>query len=285
MKYILYNPLANNKHGKENAMTLPGSDNEKEYTFVDFTSTPDIPAFFDTLSKDDAVIVCGGDGTMNRFANALGDTVPDIDIYHYPAGSGNDFMNDIAGKKRKNELIKINEYLKDLPIATINGKDYRFLNGIGFGIDGYCCEVADIFQAKSKKKVNYTTIALKGILFRYKPTDAKVTVDGVTREYKRAWLAPTMNGRYIGGGMKIAPGQDRLDPERKVTSLVMSNTNRLRILLLFTKIFKGTHVGHPNLDIRKGNEIKVEFTEPRALQVDGETILNVLSYTVRTSKK
>ncbi len=284
MKYVMYNPLANNKNGKENAMTLPNSGNASEYTFIDFTETADIPGFFASLSPEDSVIVCGGDGTLNRFANALGDLVPQNDIYHYPAGSGNDFMNDVAAGK-KNDIIKINEYLKDLPIVTVKGKDYKFLNGIGFGIDGYCCEISDIFQAKSKKKVNYTAIAIKGIAYDYKPTDAKVTVDGVTREYKRVWLAPAMNGRFFGGGMMITPNQDRLNPERTVTSLVMSGYSRLRTLLVFPKIFSGTHVGLPNVDIRTGSEVTVEFSEPRALQIDGETFLDVTSYTVKSAKR
>ena len=33
----------------------------------------------------------------------------------------------------------------------------------------------------------------------------------------------------------------------------------------------------------KGNEITVEFDRPTALQVDGETILGVTSYTAKSS--
>ena len=44
----------------------------------------------------------------------------------------------------------------------------RFINGIGFGIDGYCCEVGDQLKAKSDKPVNYASIAIKGLLFHYK---------------------------------------------------------------------------------------------------------------------
>ena len=41
------------------------------------------------------------------------------------------------------------QYLRDLPTVTVNGKHWRFLNGIGYGIDGYCCEVGDALRGKS----------------------------------------------------------------------------------------------------------------------------------------
>ena len=40
--------------------------------------------------------------------------------------------------------------------------------------------VGDEQRAASDKKVDYTGIAIKGLLFHYKPTNATVTVDGVT---------------------------------------------------------------------------------------------------------
>ena len=39
--------------------------------------------------------------------------------------------------------MEIGKYLKNLPQVEVNGKKYLFLNGVGYGIDGYCCEVGD----------------------------------------------------------------------------------------------------------------------------------------------
>ena len=82
--------------------------------------------------------------------------------------------------------------------------------------------------------------------------------------------------------MQIAPIQDRLNENRTVASMVMFHKNRLRVLLAFPTIFKGEHViKHRKLiDIRNGNEITVEFDRPTALQIDGETVKDVLKYTV-----
>ena len=136
---------------------------------------------------------------------------------------------------------------------------------------------------KSDKPINYSSIAIKGLLFHFHPTNATITVDGKTKKYQKVWLAPTMNGRYYGGGMKIAPDQDRLNSERCVTCVVLHNAGKIRTLTAFPKIFTGEHVKYTKiLDFICGHEVKVEFDRPTALQIDGETIRNVTEYTVKS---
>ena len=87
-----------------------------------------------------------------------------------------------------------------------------------------------------------------------------------------------MNGRYYGGGMMIAPDQDRLSD--KITLVVLHSSGRLKTLLSFKSIFNGSHVKkHPKIcKVFVGKNIKVEFDRPNAIQVDGETTLNVTGY-------
>ena len=90
-----------------------------------------------------------------------------------------------------------------------------------------------------------------------------------------------MKGRYYGGGMMATPHQDRLDPERKVTCMVMNGAGKLRTLIAFPSIFKGEHVKKSMVHVMKGSRIKVRFDRPVALQIDGETVLGVSEYTVK----
>ena len=203
----LYNPHSANNTGKEKADTLR-SHYEAEPTFIDITTITDYTSFFKGLDATDSVVICGGDGTLNRFINEIYDLGIENDIYYYATGNGNDFLRDFD-KAAGDAPIKINDEIKNLPTVTVNGKTYRFINGVGFGVDGYCCEVGDRLRLEGAKKINYTSIAIKGLLFHYKPTKAKVTVDGEERTYKKTWIAPTMVGGYYGGGMRPAPAQDR----------------------------------------------------------------------------
>ena len=91
-----------------------------------------------------------------------------------------------------------------------------------------------------------------------------------------------MLGVYYGGGMKVAPEQNRFNKERTLTNVVMYHRSRIKTLMVFASIFKGEHVKHTEIvDIRVGHEITVEFSIPTPLQIDGETIRNVTNYTVR----
>ena len=276
-KYILYNPLACNGKGEEESKKLLALMPEQELIYQNVLDIEDYVEYLSKIDANDSIIVCGGDGTLNRFINNIaGLSVPNTILY-YPAGSGNDFLRDLE-KERDTVPFRINQYIKKLPTVTVNGTDYLFLNGIGYGIDGYCCEVADKLHEHSNKPANYTAIAIKGLLFHYHPTNATITVDGVKHTYEHVWLAPTMNGRFYGGGMMITPKQNRLQNET-LSVAVMYGSGKLKTLTVFPTIFKGEHVKHTEMvEILTGKDITVEFDQPTALQIDGETILGVTAY-------
>lgn len=283
MTYVLFNSLANNHKGEENSRKALEGKISSDSVFEDLTKIVDLKKYLEEKSIEDKVILTGGDGTLNHFVNEIGNLDIKCEIDYCPSGSGNDFYTDVANFE-DSRAVRINEFIKDLPIVTVKGKDYRFINGVGFGIDGYCCEKGDEIQRTSTKNVNYASIAIKGMLMFYKSTTATVTVDDnkpVT--IKKAWLAPTMKGKYYGGGMKVTPFQDCNSSDKKVSCMVMHGYSRLKTLIIFSKIFKGEHVKYKkNVSIFSGNTIKVEFNSPRSLQIDGETILGVTSYIVHT---
>ena len=281
---VLYNPLAGNGKGENAAKKLTELLNGDELTFTDMTKVSDYRALFASMPEDERVIVSGGDGTLNRFINDTEEVAFANPVYYYATGSGNDFLKDIGGNVG-DKPVCIDKYLKALPTVDVKGKSYRFINGIGYGIDGYCCEVGDKLRETSDKPINYAGIAIKGLLFHYHPTSATVIVDGVEHKYKKVWLAPTMNGRYYGGGMIPTPKQDRLNKEHTVSVMVYYGSGKIKSLAVFPSIFKGEHVNHKEMVVvLSGKEITVRFDSPAALQVDGETIIGVTEYSVRTGK-
>ena len=279
--YALFNPLSNNCSGKEEALKLKSFYPNDEVDFIDVTGIECIKTFFESVDAEDKIVVCGGDGTLNRFVNATYDLGLKNDIFYYATGSGNDFLRDLD-KTVEDGPVQINEHICDLPIVTVNGKEWRFINGVGFGIDGYCCEVGDKMREDSVKKINYTAIAIKGLLFHYHPTNAVVTVDGKEYEFNKVWIAPTMVGRYYGGGINPAPAQRREDRRDHVSFSVLYNSGRVHTLMIFPTTFKGEHVKYTkNASVIEGKNIKVVFDRPTPLQIDGETILDVTEYQVR----
>lgn len=273
---ILYNPLAG--HGKicTLADTIAAKyENAEKY---DLTAIESLPNFLSPLTPDDTVIICGGDGTLNRFINDTENISLSCRLLYAAGGTGNDFLKDID-KTPEDCPIDISEYVKDLPTVEVNGKKYRFLNNVGFGIDGYCCEVGDAKKAAGETDINYTSIAIKGLLFGFKPVNATVKVDGKEYSYKKVWLAPTMKGRYYGGGMMATPDQNRLASDGKLSLMLFHGHGKLATLIAFPSIFKGEHVKKEKMvAIHEGYDFEVTFDSPCALQIDGETILGVTSY-------
>ena len=277
---VLINPKANSGHGAESADKLKALLPEALIRCEDVTAITDMKAFLSDLPADETPVLTGGDGTINRFVNSLDGEAPARDILYFAAGTGNDFLNDL-GKTVADGPFLLNPYLVNLPVVVVNGGTYYFINGIGYGIDGYCCEVGDKMRETSDKPVNYTSIAIKGLLFHYKRTNADVTVDGVTKHFKHVWLSPTMHGRYYGGGMICTPAQDRLSDKHTVSAMTMTGMSKIKTLLVFSTIFKGEHIKHTEMvTITEGSEVTVKFDRPTALQIDGETVTGVSEYTV-----
>ena len=284
MVYVLYNTIAGAHYGEDKirAKMLEFFGGE-EIVLADALTVEDKRLFLEALDVGDRLVIVGGDGTLNRFVNSIDDKEYPFPIYCYAGGTGNDFINDVSGVD-SDGLVVINDYIKNLPVIEVNGKSYKFLNGIGYGIDGWCCEEGDRYREKRDKAPNYTTIALKGLLGKFKTVNAKVTIDGVNSEWRHVWMVPTMNGRYFGGGMMITPSQDRLNKERNLSMVVVHSKSRLKLLTVFPKIFKGNHVTHTDIfNLFEGKSVSVQFDRPVALQIDGETVLGVTKYKAYSS--
>lgn len=278
MIYILYNPLANNSRGQQDAerwaerLTAPAT----------FKSVIDLnfKSFFQKVKPSDEVVLCGGDGTLNRFANDTYGINFKCKLSYAKCGSGNDFYRDVADKEEDGR-IDLKPYLKHLPLVKVNGIKRRFLNGIGYGIDGDTCLEGDKIREKDPSAViNYTKIAISLLLSKFKTKVAQIEVDGIKSVFKHVWLATTMNGRYYGGGMMAAPNQDRLNNKHECDLVVFSSIGRIHTLLRFPKYSSGKHEGKRFVTHIQGKHVKVIFSKPCALQIDGDVVKDVTSYEV-----
>lgn len=275
--YILYNPYAKRGQAKFEAECLDVVNHLGNTEVLDITKIYDYQIFFSSLEKNGCVVLCGGDGTLNRFINDTQNIVIRNKIFYLPVGTGNDFYRDITGNKTGN-IIEITPYLKNLPEVKVKDKKYKFLNGVGYGIDGYCCQIGDELRNTNKKKINYTSIAIKGLLFHYKPTNATVYVDGKEYKFEKVWIAPTMYGSHYGGGMIPTPNQKR--DSKRLSIMIFYGSGKFKTLTIFPSIFKGEHINYKkHVEILTGKEIKVIYDEQRPLQIDGETIVDVSEYT------
>jgi diacylglycerol kinase family enzyme len=279
--YILYNPLSGSKNGISEAEKVATCFADKEIVYQNIIEVNDYITLLSRLTPEDAIVICGGDGTLNRYINATAELNIGNSVYYYATGSGNDFLHDL-GMKKGAAPFPLSKYIENLPTVVLNGKTFTFLNGIGYGLDGYVCDEGNKLRALSNKPINYTKIAIMGLLFRYRRTKAKVIVDGVTKEYNKVWFASAMNGRFYGGGMMLAPSQNRLSND-KLSLVVAHDLSKFRLLTIFPSVFKGNHVKYKKyIDVIEAKHIKVEYDSAVSAQIDGETVTNVRSYEAYT---
>lgn len=279
MNYLLFNPKSNNSNNDINVVDR--SMGERELVKINLLDI-DVKEFIRSVNDKDNVFLCGGDGTISRFANnTYGFDIP-CPVYIIRSGTGNDFCRDIDAPEMRSPDVR--EYFKNLPVVSINGKDMRFINGIGYGVDGVVCEEADKLKERTDKKINYLMIAMQLILYKYKRPDARVIIDGVEMHYKKVWIASAMKGRFYGGGMMVAPNQDRTSG--KLGGMIFHGGTRAKVLSVLPTIYKGEHVRYKKIvDMYECDDIYVEYSIPTALQIDGETVVGVTSYRARTAKK
>lgn len=276
---VLYNKASGSGFGESYARKLENLLKDELY-FVSMPSITDFKKFMQDTKED--IIICGGDGTLNYFLNHIQGMKYRNKILYYGAGTGNDFYKDVGD--HNDFPINIDKYIKNLPVITVKNKEYVCINGVGLGLDGFCCALGETEKRKYGRKINYTKLALRGLLYAYKPRKAKVIVDGEKYNFSRVWMVSVMNGKYYGGGMMLAPNQERLNKENTLSLVVVHNASRLDLIPLLPTIFKGNHVKYTKyVTTITGHNFEIEFDKPCAMQMDGEPISDVIEYQVSSN--
>lgn len=265
--YVLYNPIS--KRGKIEKILKQIKKKLKgnEVTIGSLLDIKNVDEFLKTLNKEDKIIIVGGDGTLHYLANALvGKEIEQDLLVTRKGGTGNDFVRSIK-KGQKGHFIRINDFIKNLPVETNEEKETRFLNSVGLGIDAYVCYLVEGSDGP-KTEGNYFKSAYKA--FRVsKPHNIRLTVDGVTTEHRKVWFSVVCNGKYFGGGMKISPKSKRLDDTLEV--VVVKGVSKAILFMIFPSIYLGIHgIFKKFVKFFKGRHIIIETDMHVHIQYDGE---------------
>lgn len=233
----------------------------------------------------DVVAIVGGDGTLNEASRAFIDEsgrprrgrIPDLAII--PAGTGGDWRKTFGLSESIDDAVRriANPTRRPvdlglLRLETNDGKHqfHTFLNIASFGISG----VADKLVNESPKwmggKIAFFLGTLRASL-AYRNAPVRVKVDGKTLVEGRIFVVAIANGRYFGGGMKIAPHADPSDGKLEV--VVLGDLNRVEAFGLAPRIYQGTHLSMAKVQVASGASIEAEPLDGHDvwLDVDGET--------------
>jgi diacylglycerol kinase (ATP) len=211
-----------------------------------------------------AVIVAGGDGTLNAAAQGLIDTGLPLGIL--PMGTANDLARTLAIPTDLDAAARIiaEGRLRRIDIGMANGIPFFNVASVGFGVD-----LTRALTRDSKRRwgtLGYGIAALRA-LRRMRPFTAHITEGDEVHVSRTVHLA-VGNGRHYGGGMTIAGDADIDDHRLDVFSLEVSSFWKL--IRLLPALRSGRHDAWTEIRTLAGKEIEVRTRRSRSVNLDGE---------------
>ncbi|MBI2396154.1 MAG: diacylglycerol kinase family lipid kinase [Deltaproteobacteria bacterium] len=235
------------------------------------------------LGRDvDAIAVVGGDGTLNEVVQAYcddaGQPIAGPDLALIPSGAGGDFRKtlDLSGSigEAVSQLRFGRRRAVDMGVLHAIDRHARpmvraFVNVASFGAFGAAVDSDDVapwLGARGNQVVG-SLLAVAS----FKNVAVRIHIDGVPFYEGKIFAVAIANGRYFGGGLKIAPHADPTDGRLDV--VVLGDLSRASVLALAPKIYTGGHLGAAGVSLGGGRAIEAEPVHAWAsvlLDVDGE---------------
>lgn len=216
----------------------------------------------------DTVVVVGGDGLAHLGVNLCSGTGTRLAVV--AAGTGNDFARNLglplADAAAAAALVSTGR-TRNIDAGRVSaGPDAgRWFGGVlGAGFDA----VVNARAARMRwprGQARYALAVLRELPV-FTPIPYAVELDGARLE-TRAMLVAVANTSSFGGGMRVCPDADVGDGLFDV--LVLHEVSIAAFLRVFPSVYRGAHVSHPAVEIRRARRVRLEATGITA-QADGE---------------
>jgi YegS/Rv2252/BmrU family lipid kinase len=223
----------------------------------------------------DLVVAVGGDGTLNETVNGVAES--GVTLALLPLGTGMDFGRTYGIPTKFEDAVRV---ATDGDTRTIDAARVAYRTWAGedatrwfanVGSVGMSAAVAQRANAMSKALGGRATFfyALVRVFLEWENTEITVTLDDGERR-GRTHDVILANGRWHGGGMKLAPDAEPDDGLFDV--VVIGDVNKRDFVTTAPKLYKGTHVGHPKVEVLRSATVAVDAPEHLPIEVEGEQI-------------
>ena len=218
-------------------------------------------------STADRLVVAGGDGTLHHAVRALAGSGCALGIV--PVGTGNDLARSLGVPLDPERALRraLGREPRQVDLGRVDG--VPFLSVAGAGIHG---DVARRVRtgAFGGGSWAYVRAGLAAIASFSAPV-VEVEYDG-ERFAGRATIVVVANAPFFGGGMRIAPSASIDDGWLDV--VIVGHMSRLRMLLAFPSLYRGSHERHPAVRIARARSVRLTIAPATAVIADGETIVD-----------
>ncbi len=224
------------------------------------------------------VVAVGGDGTINEVVNGLHDAgnASEVLLGIISTGTGSDFIRTLGLSRNYQEacrrLINPGKLKVDAGVIeyTSRGQTEKrvFVNFAGLG---FAAEIvkATTLKFKTLSAMPAYLLGLLTTLISYRNKEISLRIDGELISRKVCTVLMN-NGKYSGGGMFAAPEADLSDGLLDV--VIIGDLSKADLLWSLPRLYRGTHLTHPKVTLKKARVIEIQSAEGMTLQADGELL-------------
>jgi len=265
--------VVNSKAGRGAAAALAAQvvgflkSNEISYRMISPNSAAETKSLVrDSLQSGETtrLLSVGGDGLFHLLLQfAIEFEVP---LAVAPGGTGNDFYRTLGwhGHDLTNYLEQVNSVKPSwVDVGVVDGEYFGAVLSSGF--DSVVNERANTMKwPKGPAKYN-AAIVLE--LPKFRPIEFKIFADEKILQVE-AMLIAIGNGSSYGGGMQVCPSADLHDGLFDI--MILHPVSKLEFIKVFPTVYKGTHIDHPQVQVIRAQQIRIESSA--VAYADGERI-------------
>ena len=223
------------------------------------------------------VVAFGGDGTLNETVNGVLRAGGAAEVASIPLGTGMDFVRTHGIPRRFDDAVRaaVDGTTRTVDVGRVSYRTWAgepeeryFDNVSSAGMSG---AVAQRANGMSKALGGRATFfyALVRVFFEWENTEVTVTLDDDSRT-GRMHDVIVANGVWHGGAMKLAP--DAKPDDGLFDVVLIGDVNRIDFMTTAPKLYKGTHVHHPKIEVLRSKTVGVDAPEPLPIELDGEQV-------------
>ncbi|WP_405689109.1 diacylglycerol kinase [Streptomyces sp. NBC_00057] len=217
-----------------------------------------------------ALIAVGGDGMMSLALQAVAGTTTPLGVV--AVGTGNDFARALGTPIRDPAAAG------QLAAEALKGVTVREIDLGRVGERWFGSVLASGFDSRVNDRGNRMRwvggrfkydLAILAELAAFKPIPYRIRLDGGPVREIEATLIAVGNGSTYGGGMRICADAVMDDGLFDVT--VVGDCSRTTLLKVFPRVYKGTHLSHPEVTVHRVSSIELAAAGVTAY-ADGEQL-------------
>ncbi len=220
----------------------------------------------------DALVALGGDGMVHLALNVVAGTPTPLGII--PAGTGNDLAATLRLPAK--DPVAAAGVLMD----RLGGGGPRPMDAVRVGDKWFGCVLGAGFDSRVNDRANRMSwprgrmrynLAMVAELRVFKPLPFVLELDGERWETE-AMLVAVGNAKSYGAGMQVTPHAEIDDGV--VDVMVLGPVSKPEFLKTFPRVFKGTHVSHPAVTVRRARQVSLSSPGVTAY-ADGEYLADL----------